>query len=548
MRTKYLLMFALFLFSLSSCFKETIDFASEKTDDSFATSRAMVSSMLGTSSTSNPDLYEDWENVQTIMLNQGNLDVYAPWVVRQGNSVNIPDEIRLDIKKADGWTMLGHTIERKNSGEPNYILFYHKKSGILKGFYYNIEQQPNEKFRWILEADKASSLIPSNTKYANLSNKPVQYASASNLLVQGTTSASSSLRSGWNCFTFELPYGPIHNNPLISIDGYNTLNFDFEANGNFSGQVIVPKAQSSNSLSSLIPYFTSVSSLTGAAGLFEGALKKAKEKDKKPVQQNFAETRMGVIGVLGIISAATSIISNVIGSASHFTSKQQNIVHRYNLGGNMELTGTVKSGMLPGLVSSINRFDIKALNNDESLGVWGLSKSPKITIKRYEEGSLKEGRENEYTRTVYLHPILDKKSVIINPSLDIKDYKVSVGYIYEARSKTDKLLNAPYVEISDSCFLAEIKDRAVEVSASHRPGGILYPVGQEPMREIIYLAYMKKLPDIYMSVLVDIEYTDGSVLSSSRVFKVDTEIIDNKSDIVRMSSKDFPAVFKDFVR
>lgn len=93
MRTKYLLMFALFLFSLSSCFKETIDFASEKTDDSFATSRAMVSSMLGTSSTSNPDLYEDWENVQTIMLNQGNLDVYAPWVVRQGNSVNIPDEI-----------------------------------------------------------------------------------------------------------------------------------------------------------------------------------------------------------------------------------------------------------------------------------------------------------------------------------------------------------------------------------------------------------------------------------------------------------------------
>ena len=92
----------------------------------------------------------------------------------------------------------------------------------------------------------------------------------------------------------------------------------------------------------------------------------------------------------------------------------------------MELTGTVKSGMLPGLVSSINRFDIKALNNDESLGVWGVSKSPKITIKRYEEGSLKEGRENEYTRTVYLHPILDKKSVIINPSLDIKDYKVSV--------------------------------------------------------------------------------------------------------------------------
>ncbi len=149
MKTKnYFLVVALtfiFLFSCNNVEDEiTLPIKSEVEMKPFA----MVNPSLGTTSTSNPNLYNNWENVTKIYLNrEGEID--APWVVSQGASMMIPENIRTNIKKEDGWIMLGHTLPKINEAEPNYIIFYNKKTGILKIFYYSNKEVQNQSAKWL---------------------------------------------------------------------------------------------------------------------------------------------------------------------------------------------------------------------------------------------------------------------------------------------------------------------------------------------------------------------------------------------------------------
>lgn len=90
-------------------------------------------------SVTNPNLIDDWENVETIYLNSSSryapTGVTAPW--KDGNISALPSDFLKDIKKKDGWEMLFHTFKDFGIDKyQNYMCFYNKFTGIIKVFYY----------------------------------------------------------------------------------------------------------------------------------------------------------------------------------------------------------------------------------------------------------------------------------------------------------------------------------------------------------------------------------------------------------------------------
>src|SRR5690554_3195731 len=100
-------------------------------------------------SISNPQLFDNWENLEEIVINNGN-SATLPWV--SGAQSLIPIEISTDIKREDGWKLLVHTF--KDVGldvGQNYMLFYNELRGILKVFFYKEGQpSPANGFIWYI--------------------------------------------------------------------------------------------------------------------------------------------------------------------------------------------------------------------------------------------------------------------------------------------------------------------------------------------------------------------------------------------------------------
>ena len=93
------------------------------------------------SSQSNPDLNDNWENLDAIYLNTKDLSgesesVTAPWA--NGSSSILDTTFRYDTKKEDGWQMLVHTFKEATyeAEQENYMCFYNPNTGIIKMLYF----------------------------------------------------------------------------------------------------------------------------------------------------------------------------------------------------------------------------------------------------------------------------------------------------------------------------------------------------------------------------------------------------------------------------
>lgn len=516
------------------------------------TTKGMVSPSLGKESSSNPNLYyywDDWTKVNNIFLNrEGEVD--PPWYTNFGNSMRIPENIRIDVKKEDGWIMLGHTLERLNLAEPNYMIFYNKRTGILKGFYFSDAAEQNQNVKWVLSTSQPSSLLPANERFSNLSSQGQTYAITSNIVIPNVISSEGPLNQGWNCFTFELPYGTLNQNPIISITGYSINRYELTGTGTFSGQVVVPTTVTSNSLDSWKSFLNMTSSFTGATSTFANLFKKPSTKTSSELLNGHNKSTKSIIGTIGIINSAVSIASSLLGGASFFTSKKETVIQRYDFSGNIKLTGEVV-GKFDGLIKSIDNINLGLLNNNEVLGVWGLKELPKITVKKYafvNSFSVPVDTERyDVERSLYIKPEVKKESIIINPALLplIKDYKVTVGDVISASSSDKKIRGLKYEQIQNDWYSANTDKGSLKLQTKILPGGYMYL--RDTRYVDFYMSFLDTFPEMYVSVLVEIEYNDGSVLSSSRVFKVNGSIYDNKSDITRSTPRYTQNIFVNYL-
>ena len=81
---------------------------------------------------------EDWEKMEFLFINDdGKLDtkIDAPWN-KAAASTLMPDNIRFDIKKDEGWDVAFNLMNQDGRPDMNYFGLYNKYIGVLRIFYY----------------------------------------------------------------------------------------------------------------------------------------------------------------------------------------------------------------------------------------------------------------------------------------------------------------------------------------------------------------------------------------------------------------------------
>ncbi|WP_165045569.1 hypothetical protein [Dysgonomonas sp. ZJ709] len=445
-------------------------------------------------SISNPTLHNDWENVNTIYLNSGP-EIDAPWVFKEGNSMNIPYDFRTDIKKEDGWKLLAHTILKRESGEPNYILFYNKKRGIMKVFYYQLTEIKNNSFVWIMESvNGPTSIFPSNTKLQGPLNSKYQYVATSNTLRESNFSFGA-IHKGWNACSFELVYGTMDKNPIIRLKGYNDERGTLNASGDFSGNIAieVPK-ESKNPFDAIVEKLAPITSL---------------------LPQTW-----GVTTGLSLASAA-------IGGLSVFESKNLTTTIKGTMSGKIQLNGTILT-QFGGATHSTDDIDLRKINDNEDLGLWNLSNIPEFQYYLYELLS-PQAPTNYYIKVrgdILLYPYRDLTSlIVINPNAasSLKSYKV-IDYKFTFRKPERKYRDM--IEISSDCFYYR------NLSFS---GG--YATDYNRYRGYILEHELETTPDV--AITVEFTYIDGSKMTVSRNYPIKTIAINNGNTVIQQANSQY---------
>ncbi len=438
-------------------------------------------------SISNPTLQNDWENVSLIYLNNGPT-VQAPWKNSEGNSIDIPYEFRSDIKKSDGWKLLAHTILNQTSGEPNYILFYNAKRGILKVFYYQLTPIKNNSLVWAMESvNKPTSIFPSNEKVQGILNSKYQYATTSGVFRQSSFNFGA-LQPGWNAFSFELPYGTIDKNPIIHFRGHHNESAQIKMFGTFSGDITmnIPKASG-----------------------FDAIMGKIKEI-------------VGTVPIGGFQSSANQALATlgfIAGNTSMFESTTSMTTIKGTTSGNIQLTGSLFYNF-SGSVQPLFDVDLRKINNNEDLGLWTLSSTPVFEYDKYEEvypytpGNL--SGLAKFSGYMNLRPGENLTSlVIINPIVanTIESYRVIDYRFISSKPLSDY---REMLKIKDDCYY--YRNFSFNSETYVMDGEVNYT-------SFILVHRLNTKPDI--NITVEFTYKDGSKLVSTRNYSINPVSVEN---------------------
>lgn len=311
-------------------------------------STSQLKSMIIAPELNNPQLKYNWENLEQVYLNS-KVPVYVPWynTNNQPHQINIPDDIRYDIKKADGWQLWYHSMHDKAIGKGNFILFYNKYTGIMKVFYYHLDGQSNNNCIWALSSDRNTSVFTSNTIY----NTPIdggdvnKYMTTSNITREAITNFGQ-LAQEWNCFTFEFQYGRSNTNPIVSITQMNSHASTLHGTGTYSGEVQYEVEKNNNFLSSF---------MKGLKSVFGGL-------DSKFPNSIWDDLEKGA-----------SVAGTITGSSIFNKTKKE--IKRLPSKGNFELTAQMITNE-GGLASSCFGIDVKSYNDNKDVGLWNLARTP----------------------------------------------------------------------------------------------------------------------------------------------------------------------------
>ena len=85
----------------------------------------------------NLEFITDWENCDTVRINGLPDPVATPWT--EQSQCNIPNDIRMQCKKADGWEMAFCSLNNTATPNIDYFALYNKWSGTLRVFHYIVD-------------------------------------------------------------------------------------------------------------------------------------------------------------------------------------------------------------------------------------------------------------------------------------------------------------------------------------------------------------------------------------------------------------------------
>lgn len=348
-----------------------------------------------------------WTSKDLCILN-GKTEVKAPW--SDLALTLVPSDIRKDVEEKDGWEILFSTVEIKGytrnynyhklSENANYILFYNKYSGFLKGFcYIEKDLSQNNCGVWHLTVDGSTRLF----NFADENAIPYDGAQKSGIYTTNITDEGKAggFTRGWNCFMVELAYDENSITQHLNISGIslNQANYDYSGTMMFntSGSYVTTSQSSTSSL------------IKGAASAAGQGAKSIIEKWEAKQQ----ETRsvIGGLAAAGVTALVNAGLNKVFKSLTGSTKKTYNDITLTSQG-NATITGTSQqpsSGIIPPL-SGI------ALNGlGYSFGVWNVASTPKIEMERnwrFDGDSYKAQQHTFYYYSVFSRTVYD---IIVNP-------------------------------------------------------------------------------------------------------------------------------------
>ncbi len=362
-----------------------------------------------------------WEECESGLLKSGE-KVKLPWADLTTGSV--PDDIRTDIKKANGWRILYTAVEIEGYDAKvinadrgvNYMLFYNIYTGMLKGFVYLETVLNNNNAYWLLSTNKTTKLfnfIPYFAEPMN-SNKSPQTVSLSIVSKNGLTQG---FEQGWNCFMLELAYDNNSMNEQLSVSGYS-LN---KSTYTFTG------AYQSNSSGTI------VSSAQGSSGFVNGLASGFGAAGKQWIQDNTggnkaikyaASVAQSVMdkGITGFISSG---LYKIFGSLLGTTQSTLNL--QFTTNGEVKIQG---EEVFPtsGIVPSLSGIPLDELG--QNLGLWNLEASPTYIVDNIAK---LQKIENDYQGSIYYYKLSMTPSFVVkkNPDVSVNFVPTTTSVIYE---------------------------------------------------------------------------------------------------------------------
>ncbi|MCD8176663.1 MAG: hypothetical protein LUE98_04265, partial [Tannerellaceae bacterium] len=435
--------------------------------------------------------------------------------------------------------MLFHQMMSKDSGEPNYMVFYNNKRGTLKIFYYNDQAVLNSSMVWMIEPTNSQNKnIPSNLKYEEVLNSTTfnKKSSTTNLTREWNPNNLGPLARHWNAFEFELNYAPNGQNEStkFSFGGYVSIKGNIKLNGDYSGTVDIPSGYKQNS-----GFFSKASEIIkGVGSVFKVS--------PKIVDFLLPSNNSNVFANIGNMGGKLTNLSNIMGKASgYFDEKGEPIYITATSKGKMTLNGSLEQE-LEGAVNGLYDLDLKKLNNNIELGLWTLKKEPTIKFNRYGQIFIDHPSAPRSDREKTIIYILDQsgdaeaakkeivKDVVINPDIldsiekyDVKVSFCSMGPVMSHKANQERLSDDIY------SFSTEL---STETWAYYRPTYPGYYPSSEAQTRIFALDryYLFNIGGVsncryeYGKLLVNItvtfEYKDKSKFISSKNFKAKLDV------------------------
>ena len=96
-------------------------------------STMLGNNMLGDDLTDR-EFLDNWENCKTVKISGIRHEVNSPWY--GASAQNIPDMIRFDVKKSDGWEMAFCELNDPNATRSRMFGLYNRYTGVLRIFHY----------------------------------------------------------------------------------------------------------------------------------------------------------------------------------------------------------------------------------------------------------------------------------------------------------------------------------------------------------------------------------------------------------------------------
>jgi len=342
-------------------------------------------------------------------LNTGRC-VTLPW--GQNPVTTTPYEIRMDVKEDDGWNVLYTNISIE--GYPttvsgidkglNYLLLYNRKSGVLKGYYYNEDGQGSNYAKFTLTINKPTTLfnfVPYFALPMNSADSPRQITTS----VVSENGVKQGFNEGWNCFMLELAYDENSMNELLDISGFASNETVYNFNGVFT-------ANSSGTI---------VSAVNNENKILNGVASLVGEKAKEWINDKLSgtKTKSGSLIASGVGLLVESGLSKVFGSMLGSSKTVSDL--QFTTNGNVTIEGT-SSQPMDGYIAPIAGINLGALN--ENLGVWNLSETPKYECDRYV--NLHYISENTGAKYYTLN-FIPTYRVVTNPAMTDDDMKFTLS-------------------------------------------------------------------------------------------------------------------------